>query len=94
MKVRLRAERTINRNASHHPDVEAHLGDVAFGILERARAKLEEHRKTGAHKVTQTKGKVDHYVNLEGPSAPAIEDGHFAPNGRWVPGLRILRDSM
>lgn len=95
MKVRLNSERSINRHAARTDEVEAVLGDIAFEILGRARARLEQHRKTGTHKVTQTKGVVDHYINLEGPAAVAIENGHHDPRtGEWVEGLGILDGAL
>ena len=77
---------------AHSSEVEAILGDHAFEILSRGRANLAAHTKTGQHKVTQTKGKVDHYVNLEGPAAVSVELGHFDKHGNWVRGIGIFAE--
>jgi hypothetical protein len=96
IKLYANLERTIARQ----DDTEAALGDEAFIITQRARAKLAEHRKTGTHKITQTKGNVDHYVNLVGgdeDDALALEEGHFVAEATfmdYVDGLHILRDSI
>lgn len=97
-KVRLypRLERTI----AHSDEVEGILGDHAYDIFLLARARLSAHTKSGAHKVTQTKGKVDHFVNLEGPAALSLEVGHWVggayegEDAQYVEGLRILLDSI
>ncbi|KAA9155547.1 hypothetical protein FPZ12_029570 [Amycolatopsis acidicola] len=94
MKVSLRAEKTLNRWAARDSEVEAALGDIAYEILGKARANLEKHHKTGVHRITQTKGKVDHYVNLVGPSSTSVEFGHHTKNGEWVEGLHILKDAL
>lgn len=98
-KVRL--YKNLERIIAHSDEVEQILGDEAFQITVRARARLSRHRKTGTHKITQTKGRVDHYVNLEGPASISIEEGHFlsgffenTESIRWVDGLHILRDSI
>lgn len=88
-----RLESTI----AHSDDIEAILGDEAFKVTTVARGKLAGHRKTGEHRITQTKGRVDHFVNLEGPSALSVEEGHWAGEGvnkHWVEGLHVLRDSI
>jgi len=95
IKLYARLERTI----AHTDEVEAALGDHAYPILIRARANLARHTKTGEHKVTQTKGKVDHFVNLEGPAAMSVEEGHFVnigdyEVGEFVEGLHVLRDAI
>lgn len=91
---------TAPRDVSHSNEVEAILGDEAFRILVRARGNLAKHKKTGEHRVTQTKGKVDHFVNLEGPAALSVEEGHFVggqykgDEPKFVDGLHILRDAV
>lgn len=94
-KIKLVAR--LERIVSHSDEVEGILGDEAYLITSRARAKLAPHRKSGDHKITQTKGKIDHFVNLEGPAALAVEEGHFVHSKndiKFVPGLHILRDSI
>lgn len=87
----------LERSIAYTDDVEAALGDEAFKITLTARGKLASHRKTGEHRITQTKGKLDHFVNLEGPSALSVEEGHFSNSHTeiiYVDGLHILRDSI
>lgn len=97
-KIRLYAG--LERVIAHTDELESQLGDFAYSITLRARGNLARHHKTGAHRVTQTKGRVDHYVNLEGPSALSIEEGHFVGGfyasgvPRFVDGLHILRDAI
>lgn len=93
-KVRLFAN--TNRNIAHTDEVERALGDLAFQILEKARTRLSRHRKTGSARITQTKGTVDHFVNLvdEEGGAIAMEVGWHTKDGTFVPGLRILRGSL
>lgn len=96
VKLYTRLERVIANSEA----VEGILGDETFEILNKARANLARHKKTGSHKVTQTKGKVDHYVNLEGPAALSLEEGHFVKGAyestepTYVPGLNILKDAI
>lgn len=92
---RVRIKANLERTIAHSNELEGILGDEAFDIFTRARANLARHRKTGTHKVTQTKGRVDHYVNLEGPDALSVEYGHHHNKSyEWVEGLYILRDAI
>ena len=91
-KVRLFAN--VNRNIAHTDEVERALGDLAFEIVEKARTRLSRHRKTGSHKITQTKGTVDHFVNLVGEGAVPIEVGWHTEDGTFIPGMRILRGDL
>lgn len=87
----------MERTLAHQDDVEAILGDEAFKITLVARGKLAEHRKTGEHRITQTKGTVDHFVNLEGGNALSVEEGHFSNSHTeiiYVDGIHVLRDSI
>jgi hypothetical protein len=98
-KVRLFSN--LERTIAHTDELEGQLGDHAYTIMIRARGNLSRHRKSGEHRITQTKGKVDHYVNLEGPAAMSIEEGHFlggfyanTESIRFVEGLHILRNAI
>lgn len=97
---RVRLFANLERVVANSDEVEGILGDESFEILTKARANLAQHKKTGSHKVTQTKGKVDHYVNLEGPAALSLEEGHFVKGSyesaepTYVPGLNILKDAI
>jgi len=100
-KVKLR--KSLERTISHTDELEQQLGDITYGITIKARANLAPHHRSGEHKVTQTKGRVDHYVNLVGPAALSIEEGHVVAGfyagpgaGEWkfVQGLHVLRRAM
>lgn len=91
---KIRLFKSLERTVAHSDEVEGILGDFAFVILGRARANLARHHKTGSHKVTQDKGKVDHFVNLEGPAALAVEDGWHKKDGGFVKGLHILKGAI
>lgn len=91
-KVRLFA--SLERVIANGEEVEQILGDEAYLITMRARANLAVHRKEGTHRITQTKGKVDHFVNLEGDAALSVENGYMARNGRIVRGLDILKEAI
>lgn len=95
VKLYARLERVI----AHTDEVERALGDIAFGITQKARSNLARHRKTGTHKITQTKGKVDHFVNLVGEAALSVENGHFTDpvatgEFRFIRGLNIVKDAI
>lgn len=91
---KIRLYKGLERTISRTDDVEGILGDFGFEILGRARANLARHHKTGSHKVTQDKGRVDHFVNLEGPGALAVENGWHTKNGEFVRGLDILKGAI
>lgn len=100
-KVRIFSQ--LERVVAHSDEVEGILGDHAYDIFVQARTGLARHQKTGEHRITQTKGKVDHYVNLVGPAALSLEEGHLvsgfykgpgAAEWKFVDGLHILRDAM
>lgn len=85
----------LERNIAHTEDVESALGDAAFKVTLIAREILARHRHLGEHRITQTKGIVDHYVNLEGPAAVSVEVGHHNHwDGKWVEGLHILKKAV
>jgi hypothetical protein len=93
---KIRLSKNLERIVAHLPELEEQMGDITYEkILLPARDNLARHHKTGAHKVTQTKGKVDHFVNLEGPASISVEEGHHAAHsGKWVKGLNILKDTL
>lgn len=86
----------INRNAerviARSDEIEEQIGDITFERLTvPARTRLASHRETGDHRITQTKGAVDHFVNLEGEAALAVEVGHHQRgSGEFVPGIHVL----
>lgn len=91
-KVRL--FKGLERIIANGEEVEQILGDHTYGILLRARANLAAHREDGRHKITQTKGKVDHFVNIEGPAPLSVEEGYITRNGNIVKGLNILKEAI
>jgi hypothetical protein len=91
---KIRLFKNLERTIAHTDDVEGILGDFAFEILGRARANLARHHKHGTHRVTQDKGTVDHFVNLEGPAALSVENGWHKKDGGFVKGLDILKGAI
>lgn len=89
--------KSLERTVAHGDDTQGHLTKHARVLASAAQARLARHRKTGEHQITVAKGSVDHFVNLVGPAAMALEEGHFVDNGEvdasvtYVPGLRILK---
>lgn len=90
IKLYVNLERTI----AHTQEMEQILGDAAFEITLKARERLAPHHKSGDHKITQTKGRVDHFVNLTGRAALSVERGWHDKQGEFHPGLRILRGAL
>lgn len=93
-KIRLYAN--LERTIAHSEELEAQIGDITFDRLTvPSRARLARHRKTGNHRITQTKGTVDHFVNLEGEAAMAVEVGHHNKRtGEFVPGIHVLGTTL
>jgi hypothetical protein len=91
---KIRLYRSLERTIAHSDDVEGILGDFAFEITGRARANLLRHKFEGRHKITQDKGRVDHFVNLVGPGAEAVEEGWHTKDGTHVRGLNILKGAI
>jgi hypothetical protein len=91
---KIRLYKSLERVIAHSDEVEGILGDFAFEILGRARGNLARHHKQGTHKVTQDKGRVDHFVNLEGPASLAVENGWHKKDGGFVRGLDILKGAI
>ncbi|AIA05405.1 DUF5403 family protein [Streptomyces noursei] len=63
---------------------------------DRVRAVVEAHRHTGAlaaHTRVRT-NRTDSTVTLEDPAVYAINYGHSAPNGRWVPGVHAIEAGL
>lgn len=97
-KVDLIPERSMNRRISHLPGVKAAVYAQAQEIAAQAEANLAVHRDTTNrtdHEVTVSRGRVDSFVNLEGPAPGAVEFGHWytgnlGGKARFVPGLYII----
>ncbi|MER7984227.1 DUF5403 family protein [Streptomyces noursei] len=83
--------------------VVAHLRGVRDAVADeldhradRVRAVVEAHRHTGAlaaHTKVRT-NRTDSTVTLEDPAVFAINYGHLAPNGRWVPGIHAIETGL
>jgi len=84
----------LERVLAHSVEMERILGDEAFKLTLKARSRLAAHHKTGNHKITQNKGRVDHFVNLEGRAPLSVEKGWHDKQGEFHPGLHILRGSI
>jgi hypothetical protein len=89
--------KSLEREIAHTDEVDQILRKQARVLQSAAQARLARHRRTGEHHITVNKGSVDHFVNLEGPAAMSLEEGHFVANGSntdeiiHVGGLHILR---
>lgn len=90
----IRLNKSLEKVIAHGDEVERALGDIGFGVLQRARSNLAKHHKTGSHKITQTKGNVDHYINLEGEAALSVENGWHTSDGLFVKGLDIVKGAI
>lgn len=75
--------------------VTSELRSSASEVRERAQANLAARRDTGEHRITANKGRIDWYINLEGPGALSLEVGHHNTwSGEFVEGTRILRNAL
>ena len=94
----LYSDQGLNRKIAHEGYVARVLDEVAAGVASRASGILAAHRHSGAAQITRTKGRLDRYVNLDDSrgqhAAAAIEYGHVAPNGRFVPGVHALTGAL
>jgi hypothetical protein len=92
--VDLKSELSLNRTLAREPGVRQAVRDQAEEIGRKAEARLSGHTHDGDSQITVTHGKTDSFVSLDdsrGQSAAmAIELGHTAPNGTYVPGLYVL----
>jgi hypothetical protein len=89
--------KSLNKKLAQMPEVQAILDVKREEIYAKAQALFAEHHKTGEHEVTKSDGRVDKYVNIDGPGALSIEEGHF--NGykgkrKYVEGLHVLRRAI
>lgn len=91
------SQKSLNRMIGKLEGVQLELELEAFKIYDKAVALMAEHRKTGEHDITMSKGRIDHYVNLEGPGALSLEVGHFdgyKGRRRFVEGIHVLLRSL
>src|SRR5687767_4652986 len=88
----IRLNANLEKSIAHSAELEAQMGDITFEQLTvKGRARLAAHKVTGQHKITQTQGSVDHFVNLEGPASLAIEVGHHNKRtGEFTRGIHVL----
>lgn len=80
---------------AHSDELEEQMGDITFALTLAARGLFAKHHKTGEHRITQTKGRVDHFVNLEGEAAVSVELGHYnARTKTFTPGIHVLEAAV
>jgi hypothetical protein len=96
-KVTMESQHDVNFIVSHLPGVKNAVHDAADEIANKADAKLAMHHDTGKTHVEVDYLDTDAIVSLvdddrdpDTPAVAAIEYGHTAPNGRWVPGLHLI----
>jgi hypothetical protein len=94
----LYSPRRLNDIIAHEAGVKAELDRVQEQVAAKARAILARHHRTGAAQIETSTGKLDRYVSLVDhsprPAAAAIEFGHVAPSGRFVPGIHALTGAL
>ncbi|ARF55117.1 DUF5403 family protein [Streptomyces gilvosporeus] len=81
---------------AHLPGVREAVADELEHRADRVRAVVEAHRHSGAlaaHTRVRT-NRTDSTVTLEDPAVFAINYGHMAPNGRWVPGIHAIEAGL
>lgn len=95
--VQLISQKAMNHVVSHTPEARGAVRAEAGVVAGRAEGRLAAHRKTGKHRVTETHGDVDSFVNLEGPAVLSVEFGHMVKgkfedpeHPKKVPGLYII----
>jgi Family of unknown function (DUF5403) len=91
------SQKSLNKMIARLDVVQLALEVERGKVYVKAQALFAEHHKTGEHEITMSDGKVDKYVNLEGPAALSIEVGHF--NGykgrrKYVEGLHVLTRAL
>lgn len=86
---------------AHLEGVTAAVVELGAGpVLRRARALLAQHTGDGApdgqhHEIQLRLGfQTDAYVDLVGPAAQALEEGHFGRDGAYVDGIHVLRRAI
>lgn len=91
------SRQSLNKKIARLDSVQAALKVEQAKIAAKAQALLADHHKTGEHEITMSSGKVDKYVNLEGPAALSVEAGHFdgyKGKRKHVEGLHILKRAI
>ncbi|MGW1837080.1 DUF5403 family protein [Streptomyces sp. NPDC002067] len=86
----------VNSIAAHLPGVRDAVADELEVRAARVRAVVDAHRHTGglaAHTTVRTH-RTDSTVTMEDPAVFAINYGHLAPNGRWVPGIHAIEAGL
>lgn len=84
-------ERRANKLLANLPGVQTALDRNARRMEGTARGLLSQHRKSGAHQIETTRGKVDRFVAMVGPGAVGLEKGHIdARTGRYIDGLHVI----
>src|SRR5882672_1565902 len=93
----VRVYKTAEKSVALTQEVDEILRRHAGVIRSAAMARLARHRKTGTHKITVSKERIDHFVHLKGRAALSVEEGHWAGEGgarRFVRGLDIVKGAI
>ena len=87
-----------NDIAAHLPEVARAVKAAADVVGAKASGTLAAHRHSGVAEIKIEHGKLDYYVVLDDTrgqrAAAAIEYGHVAPDGRFIPGIHALTGAM
>jgi hypothetical protein len=77
---------------AHLPEVAAAVDQLAARVAAKAKAKLQEHRRTGRMSIETERRNPDRIVWLVDPDGGAVaaEFGHIADNGTVVQPLNIM----
>lgn len=90
----------LPRIVARMPEVRTEVRALADKVAARADAAFAAHDRPGGHKITRTNGKVDAFVNLEGPVPHIVEygrSGYTTASGAKVGamvGLHFLTKAM
>ena len=86
--------RWVDEYVAHMPGVRARVASELEGRAARVRAVISAHRRTGQLQANVRVGVTDTQVVMEDPAVYAINYGHAAPNGRWVPGIHAIEEGL
>ncbi|MEW1673044.1 DUF5403 family protein [Streptomyces noursei] len=87
---------TTGSIVAHLRGVRDAVADELDQRADRVRAVIAAHRHSGAlaaHTTVRT-NRTDSTVVMEDPAVFAINYGHLAPNGRWVPGIHAIEAGL
>lgn len=98
-RVKMKPTKVVNYIVAHHDTTQHAIGTEQGVIQGRAVSRLEQHRDSGASRISTSEDAPDAYVTLEDPAAVSIEFGHFVKGKyetdtpKFVPGLYILTEA-